>query len=392
MYKKLCKAAAILMIVILHISCFSTDVLAEGETVNLGLQSKSAILMEADTGEVIYEQNSHEKLPPASVTKVMTILLIYEAVADGRIKWDDTVTVSEHAASMGGSQVFLEPNEQQTVKNMTKCISVASANDAAVAMAEHIGGSEQGFVEMMNARAKELGMNDTTFINACGLDADGHVTSANDIALMSRELIKNHSEVTEFTTTWMDTITHKTRKGESEFGLTNTNKLVKWYNGATGLKTGFTQKSMFCLSGTATRDGLDLVAVVMGAPDSTTRFREVMQLLDYGFANYTVLAGREEGNECGEVEIYKGKEDFVKALVATQVKAPVKKGGEQQLNEEIVLNEVIEAPLAQGEKIGEIIYRIDGKEVGRCDVVAATSVEKIKLFGMVGRLRGKWIA
>ncbi|HCT64841.1 MAG TPA: D-alanyl-D-alanine carboxypeptidase [Lachnospiraceae bacterium] len=392
MYKKVCKGIAILMIVILHMSCFSIDVMAEKATVNLSLQSKSAILMEADTGEVIYEENSHEKLPPASVTKVMTILLIYEAVADGKIKWDDKVTVSEHAASMGGSQVFLEPNEQQTVKDMTKCISVASANDAAVAMAEYIGGSENGFVDMMNNRAKELGMNDTTFVNACGLDVDGHVTSANDIAIMSRELIKNHSEVTEFTKTWMDTITHTTRKGESEFGLTNTNKLVKWYNGATGLKTGFTQKSMFCLSGTASRDGLDLVAVVMGAPDSTTRFREVMQLLDYGFANYTVLSGREEGSECGEVKVYKGKEDFVKAIVATKVKAPVKKGGEKQLNEEVILEEVMEAPIEQGGKIGEIIYSLDGKEVGRSDVVAGASVEKIKLFGMVGRLKGKWIA
>ena len=204
------------------------------------LTSPSVVLMEASTGQVLYEKESHTKLPPASITKIMTILLIYENQKAGKFKWDDMVTVSEHASSMGGSQVFLEPNEQQKASELTKCIVIASANDAAVSMAEFIGGSEEGFVKMMNERAQQLGMSDTVFVNACGLDTDGHVSSANDVALMSRALITEFPEVREYTTTWMDTITHKTRKGETEFGLTNTNKLIKWYNGATGLKTGST--------------------------------------------------------------------------------------------------------------------------------------------------------
>lgn len=237
MQKKIFRWMAFCVVAVQMTISSCADVSAEvyENLTDLGLQSKSSILMEADTGTVIYEQNSHEKLAPASVTKVMTLLLIYEAVGDGKIKWDDMVTVSEHAAGMGGSQVFLEPLEQQTVADMTKCIAIASANDAAVAMAEYIGGSEEGFVELMNQKAKELGMEDTNFVNACGLDVDGHITSANDIALMSRELITKYPQVTEYTTTWQDSIVHKTRKGESEFGLTNTNKLLKWYDGATGL-------------------------------------------------------------------------------------------------------------------------------------------------------------
>lgn len=236
MFTKMKRYVIIFLITLQMISSSLISVWAETyeNLSDLGLQSKSAVLMEADTGTIIYEQNSHEKLPPASVTKVMTLLLIYDAVADGKIKWDDMVTVSEHAASMGGSQVYLEPTEQQMVHDMTKCIAIASANDAAVSMAEYIGGSEEGFVELMNKRAKQLGMNDTNFVNACGLDADGHITSAHDIALMSRELTTKYPEVQEFTKTWQDTIIHKTRKGETEFGLTNTNKLLKWYDGATG--------------------------------------------------------------------------------------------------------------------------------------------------------------
>ncbi|MBQ7241750.1 MAG: D-alanyl-D-alanine carboxypeptidase, partial [Firmicutes bacterium] len=228
------------------------------------LHSKSVILKEANTDTIIYETNSHEALPPASITKIMTLLLIYDACAEGRFKWDDPVTVSEHAASMGGSQVFLEPYETQTAADMTKCIAIASANDAAVAMAEFIGGSEEGFVAQMNEKAKELGMEDTHFVNACGLDADGHLSSAYDIALMSEELMSRYPEVKEYTTTWQDTITHNTKKGSTEFGLTNTNKLIKWYPYATGLKTGSTGKALCCLSGTAEKNGLSLVAVVMG--------------------------------------------------------------------------------------------------------------------------------
>ena len=241
---------------------------------DLGLTSKSALLMEEDTGTILYEQNSHEALPPASVTKVMTLLLIYEGERDGKFDWTDTVQVSEHAASMGGSQVFLEEGETQTAADMTKSIAIASANDAAVAMAEFLAGSEEAFVQKMNERAKELGMEDTNFVNACGLDTEGHVSSAYDIALMSRELMENFPEIKEYTTTWQDSIVHKTRRGEETFGLTNTNKLIQWYDGATGLKTGSTGNALYCLSGTAERDGMGLIAVVMAAPDYKVRFRE----------------------------------------------------------------------------------------------------------------------
>lgn len=225
-----------LLTLILSLCSFSFTAYSEQieNITDLGLKSKSAILMEADTGTIIYEQNSHEKLPPASVTKVMTLLLIYDGVAEGKYGWEDMVTISEHAASMGGSQVFLEPMEQQSVKELTKCIAIASANDGAVAMAEFVAGSEDAFVELMNKKAKDLGMADTNFVNACGLDAEGHVTSAYDIAVMSRELTTKYPEVFEYTKTWQDTIIHKTRRGEEEFGLTNTNKLLKWYDGATG--------------------------------------------------------------------------------------------------------------------------------------------------------------
>ena len=248
---------------------------------DLGLTSKSALLMEEDTGTILYEQNSHEALPPASVTKVMTLLLIYEGERDGKFEWTDTVQVSEHAASMGGSQVFLEEGETQTAADMTKSIAIASANDAAVAMAEFLAGSEEAFVQKMNERAKELGMEDTNFVNACGLDTEGHVSSAYDIALMSRELMENFPEIKEYTTTWQDSIIHKTRRGEETFGLTNTNKLIQWYDGATGLKTGSTGNALYCLSGTAERDGMGLIAVVMAAPDYKVRFREVPQNLSH---------------------------------------------------------------------------------------------------------------
>ena len=238
--RKIKAFTALIIVFALMLPVFAYGKTYENQT-DLGLTCKSAILMDSSTGDILYEMNSHDKLPPASVTKVMTLLLIFEAIDSGKIKWDDMVTVSEYAASMGSSQVFLEPMEQQSVETMVKCISISSANDASVAMAEYIGGSEQGFVDMMNSRAKELGMNDTNFENACGLDTDGHVTSAHDIALMSRELIKNHPKVSEFATTWMDTIIHKTRKGESEFGLSNTNKLVKCY----WIKNRFHRQSSF---------------------------------------------------------------------------------------------------------------------------------------------------
>lgn len=357
---------------------------------DLGLTSKSALLMEEDTGTILYEQNSHEALPPASVTKVMTLLLIYEGERDGKFEWTDTVQVSEHAASMGGSQVFLEEGETQTAADMTKSIAIASANDAAVAMAEFLAGSEEAFVQKMNERAKELGMEDTNFVNACGLDTEGHVSSAYDIALMSRELMENFPEIKEYTTTWQDSIVHKTRRGEETFGLTNTNKLIQWYDGATGLKTGSTGNALYCLSGTAERDGMGLIAVVMAAPDYKVRFREVMQLLDYGFANYAIEKGREKGYAMGEVPVEKGMTDTVEAVVAEEISVLVPKGKEAQWETKTELLPAVSAPVEAGTKVGELVYLRDGEEVGRVELTAGENVEKANVDTMLRRMLAGW--
>lgn len=357
---------------------------------DLGLTSKSALLMEEDTGTILYEQNSHEALPPASVTKVMTLLLIYEGERDGKFDWTDTVQVSEHAASMGGSQVFLEEGETQTVADMTKSIAIASANDAAVAMAEFLAGSEEAFVQKMNERAKELGMEDTNFVNACGLDTEGHVSSAYDIALMSRELMENFPEIKEYTTTWQDSIIHKTRRGEETFGLTNTNKLIQWYDGATGLKTGSTGNALYCLSGTAERDGMGLIAVVMAAPDYKVRFREVMQLLDYGFANYAIEKGREKGYAMGEVPVEKGMTDTVEAVVAEEISVLVPKGKEAQWETRTELLPAVSAPVEAGTKVGELVYLRDGEEVGRVELTAGENVAKANVDTMLRRMLAGW--
>lgn len=253
---------------------------AEGEEL---VSAPSAILMEASTGQIIYEKEADKKRPPASVTKVMTLLLIFDAIESGKIKLEDEVTTSEYAASMGGSQVFLEPGETQTVDTMIKCISVASANDACVAMSELIAGSEEEFVVQMNERAKKLGMKNTVFKNCNGLDTEGHETTARDIALMSRELITKYPQIRDYCTIWMENITHTTKKGTSEFGLSNTNKLIKHYEYATGLKTGSTSKAKFCVSATAEKDGMELIAVIMAAEDSKARVRDATSLLNYGF-------------------------------------------------------------------------------------------------------------
>ena len=360
------------------------------EAAQLSLESKSGILMDAATGTILYEKNSHEAMPPASVTKVMTMLLIYEAEEAGQFSWKDSVQVSEHAASMGGSQVFLEPGEIQTAADMTKCIAIASANDAAVAMAEFVAGSEEAFVERMNKRAKELGMQDTCFRNACGLDTDGHMTSAHDIAVMSRELMTRFPEIREYTTTWQDRIVHKTRKGESEFGLTNTNKLIKWYEGATGLKTGSTGKALYCLSGTADRDGLHLIAVVMAAPDFKVRFQETMKLLDYGFANYSAQKGLPAEEKMAEIPITKGMADTVDAVVKEEISFLLKKDSGKEWETNVETLPIVDAPVKKGEKVGEVVYTISGKEVGRADLITAEDVEKADLGTMLERMLKIW--
>ncbi len=383
--------AAILILLLAVSSILPVYGQEKTEEFGLTLESKSAILMDAGTGQVLYEKNSHEAMPPASVTKVMTLLLVYEAQEEGQFQWADMVQVSEHAAGMGGSQVFLEPGEQQTAAELTKCIAIASANDAAVAMAEFIAGSEEAFVQRMNQKAKELGMKETNFVNACGLDADGHVTSACDIALMSRELMTRFPEIQEYTTTWQDTIIHKTRKGESEFGLTNTNKLIKWYEGATGLKTGSTGKALYCLSGTAVRNGLHLIGVVMAAPDFKVRFQETMKLLDYGFANYSAQKGLPEGEEVERIPVMKGMKKDVGAVVKEEISILIKKdaGGEWETKTEVLPS--LDAPVAAGEKVGELVYLIGGEEVGRTELVAAELIEKANIHIMLQRMLENWI-
>lgn len=368
------------------------NVKGETQTPEPEISAQSAILMEASTGKILYEKDSDTPLPPASITKIMTILLIYENQKAGKFNWDDKVTVSEHAASMGGSQVFLEPGEEQTASELTKCIVIASANDAAVAMAEFIGGSEDGFVQMMNERAKELGMNNTVFINACGLDTDGHVSSAKDIAIMSRELITNFPEVRDYTTTWMDTITHKTRKGETEFGLTNTNKLIKWYSGATGLKTGSTGLAKYCLSATAERNGMELIAVIMAAENNTARFQEAMNLLDYGFGNYEVKKLCDKGSDCGTIPVLKGGAEYVQVKAASDVTALIKKGQGQNITEQKQIYESLEAPFDAGSKAGEIVYYFsDGTEAGKTDIITSQGVEKAGIEQNINTVIKRWI-
>ena len=357
----------------------------------LTLESKSAVLMDGATGTILYEKNSHEAMPPASVTKIMTLLLIYEGEEAGQFQWEDSVQISEHAAGMGGSQVFLEQGEIQTAADLTKCIAIASANDAAVAMAEFVAGSEEAFVERMNQKAEELGMQETHFVNACGLDVDGHVTSAYDIALMSRELMTRFPEIQEYTTTWQDSIVHKTRKGESEFGLTNTNKLIKWYEGATGLKTGSTGKALYCLSGTAERDGLHLIGVVMAAPDFKTRFQETMKLLDYGFANYSAQKGLPAGQEMTQIPVTKGMAEEVPLVVKEEISMLLKKDAAKDWETRMEVLPDLDAPVAAGEKAGELVYLINGEEVGRTDLVTGTAVEKANIDQMLQWLLKHWL-
>ncbi len=316
----------------------------------LTVSAPSVVLMEASTGQVIYEKEGHTSLHPASITKIMTMILIFDALEEGKISLEDTVTVSEYAASMGGSQVFLEPGETQTVETMLKCISVASANDACVAMAEHIWGSEQEFVAQMNQRAKGLGMEDTTFVNCCGLDVDGHMTTAYDVALMSRELIGKYPQIHDYCTIWMENITHVTRRGSSEFGLTNTNKLIRQYPYATGLKTGSTSQAKYCVSATAEKDGMKLIAVIMAAPDHKVRFQDATALLNYGF---------------GKCQVYKDENKDKLPSLAIQ-------GGVED-----------SSPLAYesgftylDEPAGKAVYKLNGKEIGSVSILYEKDVKE----------------
>jgi serine-type D-Ala-D-Ala carboxypeptidase (penicillin-binding protein 5/6) len=355
------------------------------------ITSTAAVMIEGSTGTIIFDKNKDERLRPASITKIMTLLLIFEAIDAGQISLTDEVSVSEHAASMGGSQVFLEPNETQTVDTMIKCISIASANDACVAMAELIGGSEEEFVARMNQRAKELGMLNTNFVNSCGLDTDNHYSSAYDIALMSKELITKHPKISKYATVWMDTIVHTTKKGQTEFGLTNTNKLVKFYSGITGLKTGSTGLAKYCLSATAKRNNMDLIAVILAAPDTKTRFMEASKLLNYGFANYSIYKDDASDISLEPVKVKKGRDDSVQGQVGGEFSYLCTKGKTSDLiRKEVVLSEELQAPVAQNDKIGEIVYYYDDEEIGRIPILASDTVDKAKFKDYIWKMMQKY--
>lgn len=357
--------------------CFmmhSVAVFAEGNT-DLGLNAKSAILMEESTGNILYESNPDERLPIASVTKVMTMLLIMEAVDSGKISLDDMVTVSENAMSYGGSTMFLETGEQLTVNDMLKGIAVASANDGCVAMAEHLAGSESAFVDMMNEKAKELGMENTHFMNTNGLDEDDHYSSARDVAIMSRELMK-HETIFNYTSIWMDTL----RGGK--FQLANTNKLIRFYDGANGLKTGSTSKALCCLSAAAKRNDMQLIAVVLGAPTSAERFASAKSLLDYGFANYAVNTQITAGDEVQKIAVEKGVDKEVDVVAGDSCSTLVKKGQEDNITKEIKIDETITAPIEAGQKIGTMTISRDGEVIADIDLNASSAVEK-KGIGLI---------
>ena len=321
--------------------------------VELTLTSHAALLMEKSTGEILYAQNEHDALPPASVTKIMTVLLTMEAIDSGRIALDDMVTVSAYAAGMGGSQVFLAEGEQMSVDDLLKAVCVSSGNDAAVALAEHVAGVTELFVEQMNNRARELGMKDTHFVNCTGLTAEGHVTSAHDIALMSRELLLHHPEVRNYTTIWMDTL----RSGT--FGLSNTNKLIRFYEGATGLKTGFTQEAGYCISATAERDGMELIAVIMKAPDKDTRNNDAKALLNYGFSTYTLVSAVPQ-EPLAPVPVVMGTADAVQPVAETENTAVlVEKAKAGGLTRTVTLEPQVTAPVTAGQKLGELTV-LDG--------------------------------
>lgn len=350
----------------------------------LELECESAILICQDTGEVLYEHNSHEKLRPASVTKVMTILLIMEEIDAGRLSYEDKISCSENASNMGGSQIWLDPKEELTVDEMLKAICVVSANDCTVAMAEHICGSEELFVEKMNQRAKELGMNDTTFKNCHGIDEDGHETSSYDISLMSRELLMKHPNIKKYTTIWMDSL----RDGKSE--LVNTNKLIRNYEGATGLKTGSTSLALFNLSASATRNDLSLIAVVMRAPTTKDRFSCAKKLLDYGFSNYQYKKFSTQDDFVTNINVDKGTCMEIPIRYSDTTGKVIKKQNEINIEQEIVLDNSVQAPINKGQVLGEVTFRLDGEIVGKSNLIAGEDVEKIGMFSMSKKIIKKW--
>lgn len=355
-----------------------STVAAVGTT--LDIKAKSVVLMEPYTGNVLYENNADERLAPASITKIMSLLLVMEAIENEKLTLDTKVTASEHAASMGGSQIWLEVGEEMTVDELLRASVIASANDATVALAEAVSGSEETFVALMNERAKELGMKNTTFVNCCGLDTDGHLTSGRDVAIMASALIK-HDLIKKYSTVWMDAL----RNGKSE--LTNTNKLVRYYSGATGLKTGTTSKAGCCVAATAERDGMELVAVVMGGETSNERFTGAKKLLDYGFANWSFVTLTPNLGEVGEIPVLKGMEKFITAdSGGGEINLLLSKGKQEEVTQTVEINENIEAPVLTGDIIGSVKFVLDGKQVGELPVYSANTVEKVTFFNALALL------
>lgn len=365
-------------IILLALMLLSGSLPLRGQAAQLDIPGKSSLLMDVATGTVLHEQNAHEKLAPASVTKIMTMLLVMEAIDSGRINWDDMVTTSEAAAAKGGSQIYLKVGESMSVTDMVKSIAVSSANDCACAMAEHIAGSESSFVDLMNKRAKELGMNDTNFVNCTGLDDDDsakeHRTSAYDIALMSRELIKHHPDIQKFTTIWMDTV----RNGA--FGLSNTNKMVRFYSGCTGLKTGFTSGAGYCLSATAKRDGMELIAVVMGCETAQQRLAACKSMLDYGFANYALISpSMEEG---ASVPVKLGTETSVSLVPSGETQLLIDKAQKGSVSTEITLEESVTAPVSQGQRLGTLTLKSGDQVLAQVPLVAQRSIQRLSFWDL----------
>lgn len=366
----------------LAINSSNTEIIQENN--NLNLESNSAILIEQSSGQILYSHNIHEKLRPASVTKIMSILLIMEQIESGALSYDDKITCSETASSMGGSQIWLSTKENLTVDEMLKAICIVSANDCVVAMAEHIAGSEEAFVQMMNDKAKTLGMYDTNFKNCHGIDEDDHYSSAYDISLMSRELLEKYPGVTKYTTIWMDSL----RDGKSE--LVNTNKLIRTYNGITGLKTGSTSLALYNLSASATRDDLSLIAVVMKSPSSKVRFAEAQKLLDYGFSKFTLKNFGNKNDVIQSVNIKKGIVSYSNVVLKDNANILIEKGKENQIIQNIEIKENIEAPLRSGDIIGKITFSIDDKILNSFDLISSSNIEKINIFTMSKKIIYSW--
>lgn len=371
------------LLALLLITSQGSLIFANTQEVKLEIASKAAILMDASTGKVLYDKNSHEKLPPASVTKVMTMLLICEALEDGKIKEDDDVQVSENAASMGGSQIFLEVGEIQKVDTLLKSIAVASANDACVAMAEHIGGSVEEFVALMNNRAKELGMKDTNFVNTNGLPVDNHYTSAYDIALMSKELL-SHEKISKYLTTWMDEVV--VGKKQAKIGISNTNKLIKHYQGATGVKTGFTQQAKFCLSSSAMRNNTHLIAVILCGETSQIRFKDATNLLNYGFANYESVKICGANDKVATVKFEKGEKERVDLVAKDGLSVLIKKGDKKDFEKKVEIKQDLKLPIKKNTELG-IIKVYSGKElVGETKIINNEDINKASYLQMLRRV------